>query len=336
MLAGGRLSRSEMHKLAKFSLVVLFSLLSSTALAAGEDTVTKVRELAKQAQIDSNAGRFDAAAEKLKQAYQIARVPTLARNIARALTKAGKLVDACDYYRQASQLEPNELWREQLQQTAQRDAVYELSALSPRLPHLKIVIEGPPLSETTVSVDNVDVPRSLAETEQVVDPGMRHVVAKHGTQAVEQNVELKEGEHRQLVLRLAAESSATPALAEPFDSNEQRAGAGKRGIQPTLGWVSVAVGAAGLAVGATAGIIADLKLSKLHNDGCRDRWCPSGYSGRVESYNRLLTISTVGFVAGAVATAAGVTLLLTSPRRESKASVGLWVGPSSVALQGGF
>ena len=325
-----------MIKISKFSGVVLLSFLASPAFAAGEDTVAKVRELAKQAQVDSSAGRFDAAVQKLKEAYQMAKVPALARNIARALVKQGKLVAACDYYRAASQLEQNELWRAQLQQTAQREAAVELSELLPRLSHLQIVIEGPPIQETTLSVDNVDVPSNTAGTDQVVDPGTRHVVAKYGVQVVEQNVELKEGEHRQLVMQLAAKSSATPVVAPPIDSSNEPTPQGKRSIQPTLGWVSLGIGAAGLAVGATAGIVAEMKLSKLHNDGCRDRWCPSSFSGRVDSYNRLLTVSTVGFVVGAVATAAGVTLLLTSPRRESKANVGLWVGPSSVALQGGF
>jgi hypothetical protein len=94
------------------------------------------------------------------------------------------------------------------------------------------------------------------------------------------------------------------------------------------------VGAAGLALGATTGIIAEVKLSNLRNDGCRDKWCPTSYSGRVDSYNRLRTISTVGFVAGAVVEVAGITLLLTSPHHGG--DVALMVGPQNVALQGGF
>ena len=324
-----------MTKLCKFSLVALLGRLTLPALAAGEDTVTKVRELAKQAQVDSSAGRFDAAVEKLKQAYQMARVPALARNIARALVKQGKLVAACDYYREASQLEQNELWRAQLQQTAQREAAAELAVLLPRLSHLQIVTDGPPAQDTTVSVDNVDVPRNLAETEWAVDPGVRHVVLKQGGQVVERDVELKEGEHRKLVMRLAANSAPEPIPAKPLELNSEISRPSKRSIQPTLGWVSLGVGAAGLAVGATAGIIAELKLSKLHDDGCRDRWCPSSFSGRVDSYNQLLTVSTVGFIVGAVGAAAGFTLLLTSPH-QSKADVGVFLGPASVALKGGF
>ena len=265
----------------------------------------------------------------------MAKVPTLARNIARNLVKQGKLVAACDYYREALQLEQNELWRAQLQQTAQHEAGAELAVLLPRLSHLQVVIDGPPAQDTTVSVDNVEVPKNLAETEWVVDPGVRHVVLKQGKQVVERDVELKEGEHRKLMMRLAANSAPEPLAARPLEPLSDASRPSKRSIQPTLGWVSLGVGAAGLAVGTTAGVIAEMKLSKLHDDGCRDRWCPSSFSGRVDSYNQLLTVSTVGFIVDAVGAAAGFTLLLTSPH-QSKTDVGVFIGPSSVALKGGF
>ena len=150
-----------------------------------------------------------------------------------------------------------------------------------------------------MSVDDVDVPRALVDTEQLADPGMRHVVAKHGDQVVKQNVDLREGEHRTLVMKLTA-NSPPPAIATTSEFSESKP-THKKSIQPVFGWISVGIGAAGLAVGTTAGILAEVKLSKLHNDGCRDRWCPSSFSGRVNSYNQLLTVSTVGFIVGAPA-----------------------------------
>jgi predicted DNA-binding antitoxin AbrB/MazE fold protein len=320
-----------MNKLCKFLVVLLFGLWPCSAFAAGDDVVERVRELAKEAQADTNSGRYDAAAHKFMEAYQLAKVPTLARSIARALAKQGKLVAACEYYEQAISLTQNELWREQLQQKAQQEAAAERSELLPRLAHLRIHVEGAPAQQTRLSVDNVAVPQAVAGTEQLVDPGKRRVVAKHGDQVVEQNVELKEGEHREVVLRLAATS-----LPPPVEFTSESKSTNKKSIQPVLGWVGVGIGVAGVAVGTTAGIIAEVKRSSLHSDGCRDRWCPTSFSGRVDSYNQLLTVSTVGFVVGAVGAAAGITLLLTSPHHDSKAPVGLWVGPSSVALQGGF
>ena len=323
-----------MKKLRAILFIGLLGLVPLPAFAASNDVVDKVRELAKAAQVDSDAGRYDAAIQKLTQAYEMAKVPALARNIARALVKEGKLVAACEYYRDAIQLEPNPLWREQIQQKAQQDAREERAQLVPRLAHLRITIEG--ASDATVSVDGVEMPGSLIANEQPVDPGKRHVVARRGSLVVEQNVDVKEGEHRQVVLKLVDKTAPTPAIAAFSSVNSGSTTKSKSSAQSTLGWVSLGIGAAGLVVGGGAGIIAEVQLSKLYKDGCHDRWCPSSYSGRVDNYNRLLTVSTVGFVVGAVGTAAGVTLLLTSPKRQSDAPVGLWVGPSTVALQGGF
>jgi hypothetical protein len=317
----------------KVLLIALSCSLPSQAFAASDDTVQKVRELAKEAQNDTALGHYEAAVQKLTQAYGMAKVPTLARSIARVLAKQGKLVAACEYYQQALQLEPNELWRAQLQQTAQNEAAAERSELLPRLSHLRVVVEGASSEQLTLSMDNVVVPTAVVGTEQVVDPGLRHLIVSQGSQSAEQNVELKQGEHRQVVLRLGAHSSAQP-LAATASSTTKDGGGGA--IQPTLGWVSLGLGAAGLVVGATAGIVAEVKLSHLHDDGCRGNWCPTRYSGRVDSYNGLLKVSTVGFVVAGIGAAAGITLLLTSPHRESKPEVSLSILPSSVALQGGF
>jgi hypothetical protein len=323
-----------MSKLCRIISVALIGLTPLPAIAADDDVTTKVRDLAKQAQVDTDAGHFDVALEKLTQAYELAKVPTLARNIARVLVKQGKLVEACRTYQEALTLEPNSLWRLQIQQTAQQDAARERNEVLARLPHLQLQLQGATASETTVSIDGTVLDSSLVGVDQPVNPGPHHLVGKRGDQLVENNVELKEGEHQSVVLQFA---SAAPPPPTAFASTEPVIGtesSGRRGIQPTLGWIGVGLGAAGLALGATTGIIGELKLSKLRDDGCRDDWCPAQLSGRVDSYNRLRTVSTIGFIAGAVVEVTGITLLLTSPRRS--ANVNLAVGPSHVALQGGF
>jgi hypothetical protein len=325
--------RGIMSRIFKISLVALGCLAPLPALGADDEVAAKARTLAKEAQADSEAGRFEAAAEKLTQAYQLAKVPALARNIARALVKQGKLVAASRYYQEALDLQPNSLWRLQIQQTAQRDAAAERTELMNRLPSLRIQIEGAPAREATLSIDGALIDPERVGTAQPVDPGSHRLVAKYGTQVVERTVEVKEGERRQEVLQLPTAPAAQPApVSQP--PNLQAHGGARRGLQPTLGWIGIGVGAAGLALGATTGIIAGVKLSSLRNDGCRDNWCPSNLSGRVDGYNTLRTISTVGLVAGAVVEVAGITLLLTSPRRSG--DFALMVGPQHVAIKGGF
>ncbi len=320
----------------KILLVALACLAPLPALAADDAVSTKVKELAKQAQVDTDAGRYDAALQSLQQAYQLAKVPALARNIARVLAKQGKLVQACKFYQEAVSLQPNSLWRLQIQQTAQHDAATERTELLARLAHLNIGIEGVPADAATVQMDDAAVEKSQVGTEQDVDPGMHHLVAKSGEKQVEQNVELKEGEHRQVVLRFGVEPAAAGAAGNSVSEPPKvTTGSGHR-LQPTLGWIGVGVGAAGIVFGATTGLVAMTKRSGMHNDGCRDNWCPSSFSGRVDSYNQLRTLSTVGFIAGAVVEAAGITLLLTTPRRTEAAETTFAIGPGSFAIKGGF
>jgi hypothetical protein len=75
----------------------------------------------------------------------------------------------------------------------------------------------------------------------------------------------------------------------------------------------------------------------MKSDGCSDTVCNnSSLQGRVDTYNAMLTVSTVGFIVGGVGAAIGTTLLLTSPRSESSTTVSLLVTPGSVAVAGGF
>jgi hypothetical protein len=64
--------------------------------------------------------------------------------------------------------------------------------------------------------------------------------------------------------------------------------------------------------------------------------CRADQAGDVHSYNNMRIVSSVGFIAGGVLTAAGVTLLLTAPKQEAKPSAGIWVGPCSAGVHGEF
>jgi hypothetical protein len=48
------------------------------------------------------------------------------------------------------------------------------------------------------------------------------------------------------------------------------------------------------------------------------------------------TVSTIGFIAGGVFAATGVTLLLTAPKQQSGPRVGLFLTPTGASLTGGF
>jgi hypothetical protein len=329
----------------KFVTIVSLSLCcgwASHALALEAGIVSTARELGEQGLRAYDEGRYAEASLKLGQAYQVVKVPTLGRDAARALAKQGKLVAAAELYLEVTRLSPNELWLGKVQQQAQAEADQEREALLARIPRLKIFLDGVTARDTQVTLDDVTIPEPLVGTEQFTDPGSHQVTATHAGQSERQSVVLQEGERKEVVVRFAgpqagvADASHTTAPGAPYPLDSRDASAGNR--QRTYGWIGVGVGAAGVALGTTTGIIALVMRSRLRNDGCIDYTCRNHpeLQGRVNTYNTMLPVTTVSFVVGGVAAATGVTLLLTSPKRESESTVSLALGPGSMAFQGAF
>jgi hypothetical protein len=128
----------------------------------------------------------------------------------------------------------------------------------------------------------------------------------------------------------AAESHASPAGAAA------EAPAGQSSTRKTLAWVGIGVGAVGIAVGGiTAGLASGKKSSIDGDPNCQNNHCAPSESGLVNSYDQLRTVSSVGFIAGGLLAATGVTLLLTAPR-PSQVGAGLWFGVGSVGVAGRF
>jgi hypothetical protein len=327
-----------------------------------------IRSLSNQAAADFDQHRYEAARDKFLRAYGLAQVPKLAMWAARANERLGHLVTAYELYRQALSLQPNDLWKADAQQQAQKDAEAELTKLQPRIPKLTIIVEGANPGDVSVQVDDKQIPSDLLGVERLADPGQRQIVGKRGDEVIREGATLTEGEKRQITLKFR--NAPTPAATTPgvaaggaqvappgqqatqpnvrvpgkptsasvgAASNTQPArdqGASNANSQRTLGWVGVGVGAAGLALGATTGVLVAAKHGDLNTKCPVDNNCDGQHNSEVATYNTMRTLSTVGFVVGGVAAAAGVTLLLTAPK--TPAQVGLLLSPSAASIQGSF
>jgi hypothetical protein len=352
-----------------FVLTMALAAWSHPVRAVDDSDKEAIRVLSNEAAADFDQRRYDAAREKFLRAYRIAQVPKLAVWAARANEKLGHLVAAYELYRQALSFQPNDLWKADTQQQAQKDAEEELGKLQPRIPKLTIVIEGARADDVTVRVDDKQVPSDLLGVERLADPGQRQIVGQRSDEVQNQAVTLTEGEKRQVVLKFR--STQTPAVATPgvaagpaSSAPSGQASAQSNGIVPskttsetnnplpnaqpaseqnsprtsterTLGWIGVGVGAAGLALGTTTGLIVGFKYGDL-NTQCPNRNCNGQHTPEVNTYNAMRTLSTVGFIVGGVATAAGVTLLLTTPKEKAPAQVGVWLSPNAAAVTGSF
>jgi hypothetical protein len=345
------------------SLVLVLTIVgywSGTARATDDSVKGAARALSNEAKRDFDAGRFEEAGRKFQRAYEVAKVPTLALWAARSLAKHGQLVAASELYRQATRLTANDLWVGNAQQQAQADAAKELAELQPRIPVLRVRVEGAAANDVTLTIDGAMIASALFGIDLPADPGWRRVVGKCGDESSEQTVYLREGDHKEAVVKFsarppvqAANPAAVPMAATPMAQPVATAGAegssagtlttptppaeatSSGGAQQTWGWVAVSVGAALLVMGGVTGIVV-LSDSSLRNS-CPNGVCTSTVSkSKVDNYNLMRTLSTVGLIAGGVGAAVGVTLLLWTPKREGDTRAALWLGPGSVALKGTF
>jgi hypothetical protein len=195
--------------------VVAVAVGAGRAHATDDSVKAAARDLANEAKRDFDGGRFAEAEAKFARAFSVAKVPTLAVWTARAMAKRGRLVAACELYRQAIQLTPNDLWIGHAQQQAQADARRELPGLQPRIPRLRIILEHASPREVEVSVDDLAIAPALVGADMPTDPGRRTVAGRRAGELVEVTVELGEGERRDAILRFAEVGPPVDGGAKP-------------------------------------------------------------------------------------------------------------------------
>jgi tetratricopeptide (TPR) repeat protein len=305
-------------------------------------------------------GRYVDALDRFDRADNLVQAPTLGLMAARSLEKLGRLVEASERYRHVAQMKVNANALEVFKQ-AQQAAAKEGDALEPRIPKVDVSVQGPGAAEvSTVLLDGRGVSPSLLGSARPIsatvpaDPGDHRFEAKASAGEAFERVTLAEGDKARVVLTLSASpnknllpsgQAAKPEVAASGGSGDEKSSPRpeRRGdTQRTIGWVSIGVGAAGLATGIIAGSVAAAKREDF-SGMCdeQERICPRSVEGDVGTYNTLRPVSTVGFVIGGVGLATGIVLLATLPRGGARYSSGKvqvtpWVGPASAGLRGTF
>jgi hypothetical protein len=132
--------------------------------------------------------------------------------------------------------------------------------------------------------------------------------------------------------------AVTPGDSSEPQGAEDSVGFDFSSFQQPVGWGALAVGGVGLAAGTVTGVIAVSKKRKLDDGDCFGNACGPDEHDDVDTYNKLRTFSTLGFVIGGIATAAGAALLLTAPdeapAQDAKPQVAPWVGLGVAGVAG--
>lgn len=330
-----------------FKTLLATALAGSVCLGAFRATAqtaadrTTARALANEGQAAFESGDYETAADRFARADALVHAPTLLLALARAQVKLGQVVQAYENY--------NRILREgvapgspEVFEQALQNAEREIGEVEAQLAWVTLHVEGP--RAPAVKIGDTEVPVAALGVRRAVNPGDHRVTASaSGYLPAQGRFSVAKGEATELTLVLKPDPAAradarataeldlggsSPLMDRPAGSSWQR----------TTGFIGLGVGAAGIAVGAIAGVIAVRKHGELV-DACPDGICPPSQEEALDSYRLMGTLSTVGFIAGAVGGVAGMTLLLTAPSATAARPtrhLGLGVGPAGMTLRGRF
>src|SRR5262245_51595388 len=195
------------------ALTVLLGAPPLAAQTADEATRTAARALGTAGVEAYQANDFAMATDKLEKAYGILRAPSLGLWSGRALIKIGKLVEAADRFLEVTSLQvPTGDYA--VQKQAQADAATELQALKPRIPVLRVAVEGASLAECTFTVDGQPVAAGSLGEGRLVNPGPHVIEARRGADVARAEVSVAESERPTVTLKLGA----APAGPQPGQS----------------------------------------------------------------------------------------------------------------------
>ena len=291
----------------------------------------------------ADAGNCAEAVDRLQRSERIFHAPTTLARLGECQVQLGKVVEGSENL--------NRVVREQLASSApaafvqaQERAKKVLAEAKPRIARLKIAVAAPPDVPLAVKVDGEPMPVANLNTNRPVDPGEHTVEASApGYRTARGKVTLAEGGADTIALTLevdpdapkaapakveGAQTVATTTTTQPPATPVTTTTAPSR----TPAYVALGVGAAGLAVGAIFGGMALGKKGDL-DDACPGGTCAPGQQGTIDDGRAFGVVSTVGFIVGGVAVAAGVYLWLRSSPKSSTASTGPILGLDRVGVR---
>jgi hypothetical protein len=217
----------------------------------------------------------------------------------------------------------------------------EVNAASPTIVLAVKDRGGHDVSSVRVTVDGQFATDHIDGSAMPIDPGPHEFTFEaSGAPPLTETVILHEGEKdRRETVTLALGAGPEPAAggtssgAMPGDATAKPASNGK--TQRLAGIVVGAVGIAGLGLGGIFGVIASSSWSTAKKECPTSAGCSTQAMNDRSSAVTGATVSTVGFIAGGVLLAGGLTLFFTAPKGDAP-RVGLEARPNGFAVNGEF
>lgn len=328
---------------------LLVSMLATTLAQAEPTAVDRetARTLMDQGRDLERKGDLKEALKRFKAADDIMHVPTTALAVAKTQTALGLLVEARDTLASSMRRTPEKPTDPQPFKDARAEGDKLDASLAGRVPGLTITVKGAaPGEQPALAIDGLDVPVAAIGLPREVDPGHHVVVAKTATAGGRQEVDIHEGEQKQVELTLVSTGGSTmeppkepppaPIWAAPTMSHGPDA----------VTWIGVGLAGAGVVVGSVSGVMALSKGSGLAGE-CANHVCgPAGRSDLSSAY-ATATLSDAAFAAAGVGAVLAVVSLVVGHESSAQApaepqpiapgpTAKLWVGVGAGGLCGTF
>lgn len=193
--------------------VAAISMSSQSWAQTGEDAAREDARRIGYAGIEAyQRGDYAAAEEQLSRAYHLLPAPSLGLWSARALAKAGKLVEAVARYEEVAGL-PVTTGEAEVQRQAQTEATVEHSSLLSSIPRLELRLEGADWKEVVIFIDGRPLQGDGARQPILLNPGKHAVSGRRGEQVVQINAVLSDGEREPATLIFSRPPEAPPGAA---------------------------------------------------------------------------------------------------------------------------
>jgi tetratricopeptide (TPR) repeat protein len=314
-------------------VALLLALVGIAAAAPAGAKPTKqeqvmAKKAAQEGKKHAKKGDWEEAREAWQKSLDLNDTPGVRIELATAEAKLGRLLLAEEHVKKAIE-------HPKLSPGHKRKAQKTLKELDDKIPTLSL--EPPSDFSGKIFVDDEEHAAASLSEPLRLDPG-EHVVRARakGYKPFTESVVLEEGDRKNIVILLTELPKPAPA-PPPAEKPAQASGSTQR----TLGWVSIAIGGVGLAVGTVMGLQAQSTRADL-DGACSNDVCSEEQRDLYDKGTTQASFATAGFIVGGVGIGLGTVLLLTAGKDEKKppaqdeARIEPVVGPGRLGVRGTF
>jgi len=307
-----------MRRFVAVVLLVAGSLVAPPVLGQGGNKEAAVK-LFNAGREDMKRNDYAAAYEKLSESQRLDPSPGTLLNLALCEENLGRLAAAWAHIQEVLAQLPADDARAKVAKEHQ-------TQIDARLPRLTIHLAPDAPATTRIALDGNELPATSLRTPLPLDPG-RHVVlvGAPGAQPKTVDVELAEGERKEITASPAGVTTARPRAEEPKNN--------------TLAYVMLGVGGAGVVTGGVLWAVLNKKHDIVENNCDDQKRCNAEGMDAADSGKKLTPIYTGAWIVGAAGLGVGAYLLLTggeSSAPSTQVGAAPLPGGGAVRLEGRF